>query len=94
VPALFWANAAWRPAHAAQWATLRSNQGAPLMHADLVPSLLDAAAVGYAEPRALSADLLHAPPPARQRVVQTALGATISWDALVDEARAAGPLKP
>ena len=39
-------------------------------------------------------DLLRGPPPARQRVVQTALGATISWDALVDEARAAGPLKP
>jgi hypothetical protein len=64
------------------------------MHADLVPTLLDAAAVGYAEPRALSADLLRGPPPARQRVVQTALGAPISWDALVDEARAAGPLKP
>jgi glucan phosphoethanolaminetransferase (alkaline phosphatase superfamily) len=93
VPAVFWANAAWRATHAAQWAMLRSDVSAPLMHADLVPTLLDAADVRYAEPRTLSADLLRAPPPARQRVVQTALGATVPWDALVDEARAAGPLR-
>lgn len=94
VPAIFWANAAWRATHPAQWAMLRSDVSAPLMHADLVSTLLDAADVRYTEPRPLVADLLRAPPPARTRVVQTALGATISWEALVDEARAAGPLKP
>lgn len=93
VPAVFWANAAWRAAHPAQWATLRSAVSAPLMHADLVPTLMDAAEVVYADRRAFGADLLRAPPPPRRRVVQTALGATISWDALVDEARAAGPRK-
>ena len=94
VPAVFWANAAWRATHAAQWAMLRSDVSAPLMHADLVPTLMDAADVRYTEPRALSADLLRGPPPARQRVVQTAPGATVSWDALLEEARAAGPLAP
>ena len=93
VPAVFWANAAWRAAHPTQWATLRSSLAAPLMHADLVPTLLDAADVAYTEPRALSADLLRGPPPARQRVVQTTLGATIAWNALVAEARVAGPPK-
>ena len=92
VPAVFWANAAWRATHEAQWAVLQSQIGAPLMHADLVPTLLDAAGVRYLEQRALPVDLLARRVPARRRVVQLALDATIAWDTLVDEARAAGPL--
>lgn len=92
VPAVFWANDAWRATHAAQWARLASQAGAPLMHADLVPTLLDAAGVRYDEPRSLPVDLLAQAVPPRRRFVQVALDATITWDALLDEARAAGPL--
>jgi glucan phosphoethanolaminetransferase (alkaline phosphatase superfamily) len=91
VPAIFWANAAWRDAHAAQWARLRSQVRAPLMHADLVPTLLDAAGVRYDEPRTLPVDLLARDVPPRTRIVQRRLDATIPWQTLVDEARAAGP---
>ena len=92
VPAVFWANRAWRDAHPRQWAHLAAQMGQPLMHIDVVPTLLDAADVRYDDPRALAVDLLARPVPARQRVVQLALGRTIAWQALVDEARAAGPL--
>ncbi|MBW8757152.1 MAG: sulfatase-like hydrolase/transferase [Burkholderiales bacterium] len=91
VPAIFWANAAWRDTHAAQWARLQSQAHAPLMHADLVPTLLDAAGVRYDEPRTLPVDLLARPVPARTRIVQRMLDAVIPWQTLVDEARAAGP---
>jgi len=95
VPAVFWANAAWRSTHAAQWANLQSQIGAPLMHIDLVPTLLDAAGVRYEDGRAQRVDLLaQKVPPHRRRLTQRALGATITWDTLVDEARAAGPLAP
>jgi glucan phosphoethanolaminetransferase (alkaline phosphatase superfamily) len=94
VPAIFWANAAWRDTHAAQWARLQSQVTAPLMHADLVPTLLDAAGVRYDEPRTLPVDLLARPVPARQRIVQRTLDATLAWQTLVDEATAAGPLPP
>ena len=90
VPIVFWANAAWRATHASQWTLLQSQIGAPLMHADVVPTLLDAAGVRYDEQRALPVDLLRRPVPARRRVVQLALDATIGWDTLVEEARAAG----
>ena len=94
VPAIFWANEAWRSTHAAQWARLQSQMAAPLMHADLVPTLLDAAGVRYEDSRTLPVDLLAQTVPARRRVVQPSLDATIAWDTLVDEARAAGPLAP
>ena len=95
VPAIFWANAAWRATHADAWARLQADVDAPLMHIDMVPTLLDAAGVRYEDPRPLRADLLAGPPPPpRERVVQTALARTISWPALLDEARAAGPLDP
>ncbi|MFL6628609.1 MAG: sulfatase-like hydrolase/transferase, partial [Vitreoscilla sp.] len=94
VPAVFWANRAWRDAHPRQWARLASQMAQPLMHMDVVPTLLDAAGVRYDEPRALAVDLLSRPVPARQRFVQVAPGRTIAWQALVDETRAAGPLPP
>ena len=90
VPAVFWANDAWRAAHAVEWAHLRSQIDAPLMHVDLVPTLLSAAGVRYEERRTLPVDLLTHTVPPRGRVVQHALAATVAWQALVDEAGAAG----
>jgi len=92
VPAVFWANDAWRSTHAAEWARLSSQIGAPLMHIDIVPTLLDAAGVRYDDRRQLPVDLLARSVPPRQRAIQVAPGRTILWDTLVDEARAAGPL--
>ena len=92
VPAIFWANDAWRATHAAQWANLKSQIDAPLMHIDLVPTLLDAAGVRYEDRRAMRVDLLAQTVPTRRRVVQESLGSTIEWETLVNEARAAGPL--
>jgi glucan phosphoethanolaminetransferase (alkaline phosphatase superfamily) len=94
VPAVFWANDAWRATHAAQWANLQAQVGAPLMHADVVPTLLAAADVRYDEPRRVPVDLLARTVPTRRRDVQVRLGETISWQTLVDEAREAGPYVP
>ncbi len=94
VPAIFWANAAWRSTHSAQWARLQSQIDAPLMHIDLVPTLLDAAGVRYEDHRALRVDLLAQAVPPRRRVVQEALGSAIAWDTLVDEAHAAAARTP
>ena len=89
VPAIFWANDAWRATHAVEWAHLRSQIDAPLMHVDLVPTLLSAAGIRYEERRTLPVDLLTQAVPPRGRVVQHALNATVPWQTLVDEARAA-----
>jgi len=86
VPAVFWANAAWKAAHPAEWAQLQANASAPLMHADLVPTLLSAAQVRYQDTQRPALDLLHRAVPPRERVAQKAIGATISWDALAREA--------
>ncbi|MBC5782760.1 sulfatase-like hydrolase/transferase [Ramlibacter sp. USB13] len=86
VPAVFWANAAWKAAHPQAWAQLSANTRAPLMHADLVPTLLGAAQVRYRERPRPAVNLLQQPVPARQRVVQKALGAVSAWDTLVFEA--------
>ncbi|MBW8757153.1 MAG: sulfatase-like hydrolase/transferase [Burkholderiales bacterium] len=94
VPAVFWANDAWRRAHAAQWARLAAQKGLPLMHMDLVPTLLDAAGVRYDEPRTQAVDLLAQAVPARQRLVQVAPGRVVDWQTLVGEARVAGPAAP
>src|SRR4051812_18558360 len=95
VPAVFWANAAWKAAHPAQWARLEANARAPLMHADLVPTLLAAAQVRYQETPRPAVDLLQGPVPERRRDVQKAIGATIAWDALVQEAAEHGrPARP
>ena len=87
VPAIFWANDAWRSAHPRQWANLQAQATAPLMHADMVPTFLAAAGVTYDEPRKGAIDLLDATVPARQRTVQRAQGVTTDWDTLVREAR-------
>lgn len=87
VPAVFWANDAWRAAHPAQWARLRAQVGRPLMHADMVPTFLAAAGVTYDEPRTGVVDLLDAPVPERDRVVQPALGSTLKWSVLDAESK-------
>ncbi len=87
VPAIFWANDAWRAAHPAQWANLRAQAAAPLMHTDMVPTFLAAGGVSYDEPRKLAIDLLDATVPARRRTIQRELGATTDWATLVREAR-------
>lgn len=86
VPALFWANDAWRAAHPRQWARLQAQVGKPLMHADMAPTFLAAAGVAYDDRRPLATDLLDAPVPPRQRTIQRALGSVVDWDTLVREA--------
>ena len=88
VPAIFWANAAWRKAHPEAWRHLKANLTAPLMHADLVPTLLGAAGIRYQDGRRGVFDLTSTEVPAeRSRVVQRSLGKTATWDQLVEEAR-------
>jgi glucan phosphoethanolaminetransferase (alkaline phosphatase superfamily) len=87
VPAIFWANAAWRAAHPQQWARLQAQASLPLMHADMVPTFLAAAGVAYDDPRKLAIDLLDAPVPPRERTVQQGLGSVVAWDTLMREAR-------
>lgn len=87
VPAIFWANDAWRRAHAKQWANLQAQVAQPLMHADMVPTLLAAAGVEYDDSRPLATDLLDVRLPPRQRTIQRALGAVVDWDTLVRAAR-------
>jgi hypothetical protein len=86
VPVVFWANAAWKAAHRAEWAQLEANARRPLMHADVVPTLLAAGQVRYRERNRPAVDLLQQVVPVRQRMVQTAIGRATSWDQLVFEA--------
>ena len=86
VPAIFWANGVWRAAHPQQWANLKAQADAPLMHADMVPTFLAAAGVVYDEPRKQAIDLLDATVPPRKRTIQRAPGVTTDWDTLVREA--------
>src|SRR5205085_1522366 len=79
VPAIFWANRAWQEAHPAEWRMLQANATQPLMHADMVPTLLAAAGIRYEDRRRLPANLLAAPVPPRARVVQKSLGFTVDW---------------
>ena len=87
VPAVFWANDAWKRAHAGEWAMLEKNAGAPLMHADMVPTFLAAAGIRYDEPRRIVVDLLDREVPPRERIVEESLGSATDWQALVREAR-------
>jgi hypothetical protein len=87
VPAVFWANESWQCAHPQEWMKLRRNIDGPMMHADMVPTLLGAAGIHYEEPRELVVNLLRDEVPHRTRIVQRSLGATTDWDTLVKEAR-------
>lgn len=87
VPLVFWANVQWRNAHPGQWAKLVDNASRPLMHLDVVPTLLSAAGIRYQDFRAQATDLLKRSPPRRMRVVQASIGSTIEWETLLREAR-------
>jgi glucan phosphoethanolaminetransferase (alkaline phosphatase superfamily) len=87
VPAIFWANDAWRAAHPAQWIQLQAQAAAPLMHADMVPTFLAAAGVAYEDGRPLAVDLLDVRLPARTRTIQRASGAVVDWETPEREAR-------
>jgi glucan phosphoethanolaminetransferase (alkaline phosphatase superfamily) len=82
VPMMFWANDAWRQAHPAQWDQLAANRNSAAMHADMVPTLLGAAGIGYTETRRTVADLTRAAPPKRTRWVLRRLGQVVDGDAL------------
>jgi glucan phosphoethanolaminetransferase (alkaline phosphatase superfamily) len=82
VPAIIWANDAWRSSHRGQWEVLASNLREPLTHGDLVPTLLGAASIGYEEQRTTVADLTRRKPPMRVRWVQKSLGAAVDGDKL------------
>jgi arylsulfatase A-like enzyme len=52
------------------------------MHADLVPTLLGAAAIEYADKRSDAVDLTRASPGPRVRWVSKRLGSTLDGDSL------------
>lgn len=88
VPMVFWANPAWRESQPDAWTRLAAARSAPLMHADLVPTLMSAARIGYQESRRGVFRLTQdAVPAQRQRLVQKSLGATTDWEHLVEAAR-------
>jgi glucan phosphoethanolaminetransferase (alkaline phosphatase superfamily) len=82
VPFIFWASSGWRAGNAARWDKLRANAGARAMHADLVPTLLGAAAIEYADKRSDAVDLTRASPGPRVRWVSKRLGSTLDGDSL------------
>jgi glucan phosphoethanolaminetransferase (alkaline phosphatase superfamily) len=82
VPALLWASPAWKQSQPARWQQLQANLAAPVMHADLVPTLLGAAGIAYTEPRAQVVDLGAARPGPRVRTVLRHLGETMDGDSL------------
>jgi len=86
VPAIFWANAAWRAAHPQAWANLQAQAREPLMHADMVPTFLAAGGVRYDDARKLAIDLLDARVPRRERTIERGLGRVVDWETLVREA--------
>ncbi|MEJ8848425.1 phosphoethanolamine transferase [Variovorax rhizosphaerae] len=82
VPAVMWASDEWRAGNAARWERLRANHGAKAMHADLVPTLLNAAAIRYVDERQAAIDLGATSPPARIRWVMRRLGEKVDGDQL------------
>lgn len=82
VPLVAMANAAWRARQAARWQHMQRNLAQPLMHADVVPTLLGAADITYDEPRTTVVDLTRASPGARTRLVVQRLGHAVDGDRL------------
>lgn len=82
VPLLLWASPAWKEHAPARWKQLQANQAAAAMHGDIVPTLLGAAGISYAEPRATVADLGARRPGPRTRLVLRRLGDAVDGDRL------------
>jgi glucan phosphoethanolaminetransferase (alkaline phosphatase superfamily) len=91
VPAIFWANDAWKAAHPEAWRMLQVNATQPLMHADLVPTLLSAAGIRYRDRRWMAVDLLVAPVPPRERLVQKSPNVAVRWNELLRDAQSPVP---
>ncbi|MEJ8853087.1 sulfatase-like hydrolase/transferase [Variovorax robiniae] len=83
VPAVIWASDEWRAGNAARWDKLRANHAAKAMHADVVPTLLHAAAIRYVDERPAVVDLGATSPPAdRTRWVMRRIGEKVDGDQL------------
>jgi arylsulfatase A-like enzyme len=82
VPKNFWASESWRKDHPREIQALEAHRNVPAMHADLVPTLLGAADIRYAEPRKDVVDLTRAAPGARTRWVEPRLGVAVDGDRL------------
>lgn len=78
VPAVVWANARWRNDKAEKFAYLLRNRERPLMHLDLIPTLLGAADIVYPDARELPVDLTTAVVGNRTRFVQKRLGEIVT----------------
>lgn len=88
VPAIVWANPAWRDAHGDKWSALNGNRNAALMHMDIAPTMLGAAGIRYLEPRTEPVDLTARPVPARVRFTQVRAGETVTLEKLRQQAQA------
>ncbi|MEJ8825323.1 sulfatase-like hydrolase/transferase [Variovorax humicola] len=83
VPAVMWASDEWRANNSARWERLRANHEAKVMHADLVPTLLNSAAIRYVDERQAAVDLGAMSPAAdRTRWVMRRLGEKVDGDQL------------
>jgi glucan phosphoethanolaminetransferase (alkaline phosphatase superfamily) len=86
VPAVIWANEAWRMRHPAQWDALTRNQTAAVMHMDLVPTMLGAAGIVYARRAQGGIDLTSSDVPHRVRFTAVRQGETVDEQTLLREA--------
>jgi arylsulfatase A-like enzyme len=68
--------------HREQWSTLLANRTQPVMHMDVVPTMLGAAGIRYEDARALPVDLTRVPVPKRERFVQVRAGVRLDEDKL------------
>ncbi len=93
VPAIFWANNLWRQEHEQQWTSLHNKIHDPLMHMDIVPTLMAAAEVTYTEPRTRAMNLLNPEKNiiSRMRTIQHTLGTTVDWETLLAESQHSRP---
>jgi len=83
VPAIFWANAEWKKSHTTQWETLAANISAPLMHIDIVPTLIGSADITFTDNRIEAQNLLRSKNmPHRPRTVERGDDKSIEWDSL------------
>ncbi|HMC15841.1 MAG TPA: phosphoethanolamine transferase, partial [Albitalea sp.] len=90
VPAIVWANTAWRRSNPERWRALVLNQCMPLMHMDFVPTILGAARIKYEEGRNLPIDLTLRLANSRKRITQVRSGESVTSDILDQEAWLAG----
>jgi glucan phosphoethanolaminetransferase (alkaline phosphatase superfamily) len=87
VPGVVWANKAWKLSHPAEWKTLTSNTGSPLMHQDFVPTMLGVARIHFADDRSDFVNFAtESPPASRIRWTQSGGGQLVLENQLRAEA--------